>query len=181
MKKFDPHFLIAMPQLKDPNFTRSVVLILQHDTNGALGLIVNRSSEVSLGTFANSQGLSCRESVEKTPLFKGGPVEPERGWILHTDPSVEERQEVLPGLFVSATNDSLEKVLRQGSGPVRLILGYAGWAPGQLEREMQEGSWLFIEAKVEHILKTNPALIWKSVLRDLGIDPVQLVMVTGVH
>jgi putative transcriptional regulator len=181
MKRSDPHFLIAMPQLKDPHFTRSVVLVLQHNTEGALGLIVNRSTEVSLGTFANSQGLPCREGLEKTPIFKGGPVEPERGWILHTDLSVEERQEVLPGLFVSATTDSLEKVLRQGSGPVRLILGYAGWAPGQLEREMQEGSWLFLEANAEHILKTDPTLMWKSVLKDLGIDPAQLVMSTGVH
>jgi len=181
MNASTPHFLIAMPQLRDPNFSHSVVLILDHSTEGALGLIVNRPSDLDLGKFAGGQGILCRHDLIKTPLFQGGPVEPERGWVLHTDPSIEERQEVLPGLFVSATADSLNKILSHGEGPVRLILGYAGWAPGQLEREMREGSWLVLSAKIEHILQTEPARMWKTVLQDLGIDVAQLAPATGVH
>ena len=81
----------------------------------------------------------------------------------------------------SATADSLNKILTQGEGPVRLILGYAGWAAGQLEREMKEGSWLVLKAKIEHILQTEPSRMWKTVIQELGIDISQLAPASGVH
>jgi putative transcriptional regulator len=176
-----PLFLVSMPQLGDPNFFRSVVLILQHDAEGAFGLIINHPADLNLGDFARSQKILCHSDLAKTPVLKGGPVEPERGWILHQDASVAERQEVIPGLFLSHTSDTLKQMLQGGSRPFRLILGYAGWGAGQLEKEMQEGSWLTVEASPRHVLQTDTPLVWGSVLQELGVDPLKLIPVSGVH
>lgn len=177
----NPMFLVAVPQLGDPNFARSVVLILHHGEQGALGLVINNTTELDLGTFARSQELPCHGELEDVPVFRGGPVEPHRGWILHSRTDVEERREILPGLFVSGTADSLRQILERGQGPVRLLLGYAGWAPGQLEAEMAEGAWLAMEANVRHVLETDPATAWRAVLDDMGVDPARLAQGSGVH
>jgi putative transcriptional regulator len=176
-----PIFLVSMPQLGDPNFFRSVVLILQHDTEGAFGLIVNHSTDTNLGSFARNQKMLCHADLAKMPVLKGGPVQPERGWILHQDATIAERQEVIPGLFLSHTSDSLKQMLQSGSRPIRLILGYAGWGAGQLEQEMQQGSWLTVKANSRHVLETETSLVWGSVLKELGVDPLKLISVSGVH
>ena len=174
-------FLVAVPQLGDPNFVRSVVLILQHGSDGALGLVVNAKTDISLGTFARSQELPCHGTLEDVPVFCGGPVEQHRGWVLHDNAGVDEAREVIPGLYMSATSDTLKELLSRGQANVRLVLGYAGWGPGQLEQEMAEGAWITLEANARHVLETDPDDTWKAVLADMGVDPARLAEGPGVH
>lgn len=175
-----PMFLIAIPQLGDPNFVRSVVLVIHHGPDGALGLVVNHPIELTLGTFASEQSMPCHSRVKEQHVLRGGPVEPTRGWILHSDESVNERQDVLPGLSVSGSMETLTNLLANGSD-MRLLLGYAGWGAGQLEQEMQQGSWLTVEADAKHVLRTPPGECWNAVLREMGVDPTRLAIGTGIH
>lgn len=117
MPNSQPIFLIAVPQLGDPNFVRSVILILHHD----------------------------------------------------------------PGLFLSGSNDTLRAFLKKGKRPFRLVLGYAGWAAGQLEKEMAEGAWIAAGASAKHVLQTDPAETWKAVLQEMGIDPANIALGHGIH
>lgn len=173
-------FLIAIPQLGDPNFHRSVVLMLHHDAEGAFGLVVNHPLQLTLGAFASEQGMACHSRVKDVPLFRGGPVEPARGWILHDDGTLAERQEVLPELSVSGSVESLAHLLAEG-GNMRLFLGYAGWGAGQLEHEMEQGSWLTVEADARHVLETPAGDCWNTVLREMGVDPTRLAVGSGIH
>jgi putative transcriptional regulator len=174
--------MIAMPQLGDPNFYRSVVLMLHHTKDGAMGLIVNSPLEHhTLGSFAESEGLFCHEKLQTTPIYKGGPVEPQRGWILHVNSNVVEKREILPGLFLSGTMESMKKLLETGSEPLKLVLGYAGWSPGQLENEMQQGAWLDAKSSLAYVVETDAKILWDKVLRDMGIEPANLVSAGGVH
>ena len=177
-------FLVAIPQLGDPNFARSVVLLLQHGSEGALGLIVNHPTTTPLGEFATEQSLAIHSRVKDQPIFRGGPVEPSRGWILHGDVGAsgdKDRQEILPGLFVSGSRETLGNLIAGGETPFKLLLGYAGWGPGQLEREMALGSWLTVEPAVKHVLTTPAADAWGAVLADMGVDPARLAVATGIH
>jgi putative transcriptional regulator len=181
MPNSQPIFLIAVPQLGDPNFVRSVILVLHHDTSGALGLVVNNPTSVPLEKFAQDQSLPCHDDLKSVPVFCGGPVEPHRGWILHNDDGIEERREILPGLFLSGSTDTLRAFLKKGKRSFRLVLGYAGWAPGQLEKEMAEGAWIAAGASARHVLQTDPGETWKSVLREMGIDPANIALGHGIH
>ncbi len=172
---------IAVPQLGDPNFFHSVVLMLQHNPDGALGLIINNPLDLRLGKFAQEQSWPCHDTLLQCPVFSGGPVEPERGWILHRDGSVGERQELLPGLYVSGSRDTLFKMLNGGNSDFRFLLGYAGWGPGQLEKEMKEGSWITAQAHPKYVLDTEPAGTWNAVLRDMGVEPSSLALGGGFH
>lgn len=179
--KYTPMFLIAIPQLGDPNFVRSVVLMLHHGAEGALGLVVNHATTLTLGTFAREHGMPCHSLAQDRPVFKGGPVEPTRGWILHGDSEIDEKQDVLPGLYVSGSTDTLTQLLADGTKPMKLLLGYAGWGPGQLEQEMERGSWLTVEADAKHVLVTPAQDCWNAVLREMGVDPTRLAMGHGIH
>jgi putative transcriptional regulator len=180
---FSPHpmLLIAVPQMGDPNFAKAVVLILQHNTDGAFGLVINRPTEITLDKFAESQELTCHGDLLDEAVFRGGPVQVERGWILHADESVEEKQVVIPGLYVSTGSLALENLLERGSRPFRLFLGYSGWGAGQLEKEMIEGAWITAEADVRYVFDENSDKIWNRVLTDLGVDPNRLMVGTGLH
>ncbi len=181
MSSFEPMFLIAVPQMGDPNFAKSVVLVLQHDEEGTLGLIVNSPTNILLGRFAESQGLTCHEGLEKLAVFRGGPVDEERGWILHADESVEEKQVIQPGLFVSGTSETLKSMITKGARPFRLILGYAGWGAGQLEEEMVQGAWITAKVHPKYVFEIDPVHTWKTILTDMGVDPNRLMVGTGLH
>lgn len=181
MDEIQPIFLIAVPQMGDPNFSRAVVLVLQNDEDGAIGLVINRPTQISLERFADGQGLTCHKHLADTVVFRGGPVQTERGWILHADDSVDERQEVIPGLYVSTGSDTLGDLMKRGSKPLRLYLGYAGWGAGQLEKEMVEGAWITAEAHPKYVFDTPPDKLWNQILADLGVDPNRLMVGTGLH
>ena len=179
--KVEPLFLIAIPQMGDPNFARSVVLLLHHGQDGALGLVINAPTAMTLGAFAKEHSLPCHSANKDRPIFRGGPVEPTRGWILHGDEAVAEKQDVLAGLCVSGSIGTLNGLLADGSQPLRLMLGYAGWGAGQLESEMERGSWITVEASAKHVLETPPEKCWDAVLREMGVDPTRLAVGTGIH
>ena len=173
--------LIAVPQLVDPNFKRSVVLILHHDEDGAFGLVVNDPTPLSLKDFANTQKMACHLKHRRQPVFCGGPVEPYRGWILHQLTDLEEKQEINSGLFVSGSNETLKKVLEEAKKPFRFLLGYAGWGPHQLEKEMEEGSWITTPVDPKYIFMDKSEDIWDAMLHDMGVDPASLAQGHGLH
>lgn len=170
-----------MPQLQDPNFEKTVVLMIEHNAEGAMGLVVNRSSKLTFKELAKSQELQIASSREAERVFVGGPVEPFRGFILHDSPDVSERVELLPGLFLTVTSDALEPLLLDQHARVRFCLGCSGWGPGQIERELSEGSWLFTEAAAESVLAQEPERVWETVIKGMGIDPGWLVTSGGLN
>jgi putative transcriptional regulator len=170
-----------MPQLGDPNFHRSVVLMIEHGEGGSMGLVVNRGAPLTLGELARGQSMKIAPERNPQPVFIGGPVEPHRGFILHDDDSIAEKHPVLPGLYLSVTLDALGPLLETPDIHMRFCLGYAGWGPKQLEQEMSVGSWLFSEATAKAILEGNPSELWGETLRGMGVDPAMLMVGKGMH
>lgn len=170
-----PNFLIAVPQLLDPNFRQSVVLLLQQTPEGALGVVVNRESPLRLEDLCRDQEIRYQGSAAKRVRF-GGPVQPQQGLVLYgaeiEDP---EGRIVVRGLQVSASTSTLSRLCSSGSARFHCYAGYAGWAPGQLEREIAEGSWIIAPADAALILDAAPDEIWEKALRANGIDPSLLV------
>ncbi len=170
-----PSLLIAVPQLLDPNFRQTVVLLLQADEDGALGVVLNRETQLKLGDLCRDHKIRYAGDPEKRVRY-GGPVQPEHGLVLygaeHADP---EGQPVVDGLHVSASTGTLGRLCRLRGGRFHCFSGYAGWAPGQLEREIQEGSWIVAPLDVRLVLDHPPETMWERVLRDNGLDPAAIV------
>jgi putative transcriptional regulator len=181
VKNLAPGLLLAMPQLGDPNFYRSVILMLEHTETGSMGLVINRGAPLTLGELARGQNMGIASERKEQPVFVGGPVEPQRGFVLHDDTELPEKHPVLPGLFLSVTLDALGPLLENPTPRLRFCLGYAGWGPKQLENEIAAGSWLFAEATAEAVLGLEPAKLWETTLRGMGVDPAMLVMGRGMN
>ena len=177
-----PTLLLAMPQLVDPNFARSVILLCEHGADGAFGLIVNRPSELTAASAVHLE--PAVEAPNDTPLNIGGPVDPHRGWILtaHEPEDVESRP-LGTGLFLSASPQLLRRVLQAKPFPRRTLVlaGYAGWAPGQLDAELSQSAWLIAPVELDLIFEIPSAASWDMAIRRLGADPHQLQASHGVH
>lgn len=177
-----PSFLLSMPQLDDPNFRRTVVLLCQHSRDGAWGLVLNRPT----GTPA-AEAVRLDPPVETDSaleLWVGGPVEPERGCILlGDDPKDEEAVQVCDGLFISGSAALLRRLLesRQALPRTRLLMGYAGWGPGQLDDELRASAWLIGDVETDLIFDVGADQMWETAIRRLGADPGALQMSFGVH
>lgn len=177
-----PALLLSMPQLLDPNFARTVVLLCEHAPEGAFGLIVNRPSEISA-----AEAVSLTPPIatpNDLPLLIGGPVEPHRGWILTArQPEDVEFREVGAGLFLSASPVLLRRALMSRPAPKRTVVlaGYAGWGPGQLDQELEHSSWLIMPVELDLIFEIPSAASWEMAIRRLGADPHLLHMGSGVH
>ena len=176
------HFLIAMPSLADPNFARGVTLICQHDENGAMGLMVNRLSEYTLGEVLRQMDISSDSpSLGRQAVLIGGPVQPDRGFVLHDDPRDFGstlrfgQSEGRPGLAVSTSRDILQEMAR-GAGPAHTLiaLGYAGWTAGQLEEELAQNAWLTVPADRAIVFDTPLERRWDAAARSLGVELSQL-------
>ncbi len=158
MSSLSNHFLIAMPSMRDPSFVRSVAFMCQHNVDGAMGIVVNRLSEYRLGDVLAQMGLkSDLAEVEDSPVLIGGPVQPERGFVLHAPHgNWESSYKVSDALCVTTSRDVLVAIA-EGRGPERALvaLGYAGWGAGQIETELKENSWLTVEAN-DAILFATP-------------------------
>ncbi|MBX7115802.1 MAG: YqgE/AlgH family protein [Myxococcaceae bacterium] len=181
MKSLAPGFLIAMPQLADPHFHRSVVLMIEHSDEGSMGLVLNRAAPLKLVDLGKGQSLLVAPAHAEENVFIGGPVEPFRGFVLHDCAEVAERHQVLPGLFLSVTPPALKSVLLDAGVHLRFCLGYAGWGPRQVERELAQGAWLFTEASAVPVLGGDPNQLWEETVKGMGVDPAMLVMGGGVH
>ena len=177
-----PALLLAMPQLIDPNFARAVVLLCEHAAEGAFGLVVNRPSDISAAGAVRLE--PPVEHPNDLPLLIGGPVEPQRGWILtaHPPDHVEHRG-VGSGLYLSASPVLLRRVLTSRPLPKRthVLAGYAGWGPGQLDTELSESSWLIMPVELDLIFEIPAAAAWEMAIRRLGADPHLLQQGHGVH
>lgn len=176
-----PALLLSMPQLDDPNFGRTVVLLCEYAPEGAFGLVINRPTEFPAASVV--QLVPPVVAGNALPLWIGGPVEPERGWILLGETrEQDEARELAPGLFLSASPEVLRRVLEASMPPrARVIAGYAGWGPGQLDQELSESSWLMGEVDADFLFNTPPADLWEASIRRLGVEPSQLQQGHGVH
>jgi putative transcriptional regulator len=177
-----PALLLSMPQLVDPNFARTVVLLCEHAAEGAFGLIVNRPSEVSASAAVHLE--PPIEQPNDLPLLIGGPVEPQRGWILTTAPPDDVESKGLgAGLHLSASPLLLRRVLGARPLPRRthVLAGYAGWGPGQLDAELADSAWLIMPVELDLIFEIPAAAAWEMAIRRLGADPHALQMGHGVH
>jgi putative transcriptional regulator len=174
MKSLTGQLLIAMPQMLDPRFARSVVYVCAHSENeGAMGLVVNKLFEaLTMDELFTHLKLDPGPLGRSRPVCFGGPVEPGRGFVLHTADYREEATLVVTdGLAVTATLDILRAIGR-GDGPRHslLALGYAGWAPGQLDAEMQANGWLSAPADADLVFDPDFEGKWQRALGKLGID-----------
>lgn len=180
------HLLIAMPGMADTRFARSVVCICAHTAEGAMGLIVNKPlPDLRLPALMAHLQLTAPEGAPAPPdaaVHFGGPVEPERGFVLHSsDYSCDGMTlGVAPDVAMTGSLDILQDMLA-GHGPARavLALGYAGWAPGQLENEFACNGWLSVPASAALVFDTPPPRQWEAALRALGVDPVLLSGAAG--
>jgi putative transcriptional regulator len=177
-----PALLLSMPQLVDPNFARSVVLLCEHAPQGAFGLVVNRPSDVTAAVAVHLD--PPLEQPNDLPLLIGGPVEPHSGWILTSQaPEDVEHRGLGAGLYLSASQALLRRVLSARPFPKRthVLAGYAGWGPGQLDAELAESAWLIAPVELDLIFEIPSAASWEMAIRRLGADPHLLQMGHGVH
>ena len=170
--------LIAMPDMGDPRFDRSVILICSHSPEGAMGLIVNKCvEEVKFSELLEQLEVPVGQEVQETPVHFGGPVETGRGFVLHSEDFESDMSSMkVPGGYrVTATLDVLE-ALAAGSGPANslMALGYAGWGPGQLEDELQQGGWLTSDASIDLVFSPDNGGKWEAALAKMGISPLHL-------
>jgi putative transcriptional regulator len=181
----DGQLLIAMPVMGDPRFERSVIYLCAHSSEGAMGIIVNRPAGsidfpellVQLDIIKESDQIKLPETAESMKVLKGGPVDTGRGFVLHSSDFFIENAtlRIDDGICLTATVDIL-KAIAKGSGPKHAILalGYAGWAPGQLETEIQGNGWLHCDADQDLIFGGNVEEKYVRALRKIGIDPGML-------
>ena len=181
-----PAFLLSMPQLSDPNFNRTVVLLCSHTDRGAFGLVVNRPLETAGRVTVNLDPPVTGE--RELQVWLGGPVEPHRSWILvgHApdadDGSAYGATRVTDELYLSTSPDLLRRLLEPEPPPhARLLVGYAGWDSGQLEAELEASAWLMSDVDRGLIFDTPPERMWEAAIRRLGADPAALQMSRGVH
>lgn len=176
-----PMLLISMPQLADPNFTRTVVLLCEYGTEGAFGLIVNKPMAKPAHEMVQTvPELPIRDDIH---LFTGGPVEPMRAWVLTSRQSLdEEATEVADGVFLSASAEAIKTALQTPPDrDVKVLVGYAGWAAGQLDAELAQSSWLMAPVGADLIFGSAPAEMWDKAIERLGADPAHLLGSPGVH
>jgi putative transcriptional regulator len=176
-----PTLLLSMPQLVDPNFVRTVVLLCEHAPEGAFGLVLNRPTTVTAASVVRLEP-PIAEGGGLT-LWMGGPVEPQRGWILLGDQAeASDARRIAEGVYLSASPVLLRRVLEERPVPrARVLAGYAGWGPGQLDNELAESSWLIAEVQPDLIFDVDPDVMWETAIRRLGADPTALQMSRGVH
>ena len=181
----DGQMLVAMPSMSDERFARTVIYVCAHSTEGAMGIIVNQTVAdvafpdllVQLNVIPEGERIELPRRAEAVKVLKGGPVETGRGFVLHSaDYYIEDS--TLPideGVCLTATLDILKAIAR-GEGPASavLALGYAGWAPGQLEREIQDNGWLHCAADADLIFGTDVESKYDRALRKIGIGPGML-------
>lgn len=176
-----PTFLIAVPQLVDPNFFRSVVLLVEHSEEGSMGIVVNRPIELEIGEFCASQDMSFKGDPAD-PVFQGGPVQTDRAFILHeSEQEGPETESVLDDLRLSYSLESLAMLVEEPPECLRVFLGYAGWGEGQLAEEVTTGAWLVAPVEPELIFQHDPEKVWETALHHMGIDPLQLMHSGAVH
>lgn len=181
---FTNQLLIAMPGMVGGSLADTVIYICEHNEQGALGVVINRPTDLTLGDLLQRIDLDLSLEIgvrQNAPVFFGGPVQTDRGFVLHT-PVGDYSSSISMGSEVALTTsrDVLQEVAI-GSGPDQLLvtLGYAGWSAGQLEEEMAGGAWLHVDANLDILFSTPAAERYQAALGQLGIDPIMLTGASG--
>ena len=165
-------FLIAMPSLDDEHFEQTVTFLCEHSEQGALGLVINRPYDLSVASMLSHMNVPCERDLDQDPVFWGGPVQPERGFVLHSVGTTwESTVQVSESLAITSSRDILEAI-GLGSGPEEYLitLGYAGWDAGQLEEELLHNAWLNTPVDRQILFSTAPPERWEASLKLLGVD-----------
>lgn len=173
---FANQFLIAMPGMVEGSLAGSVIYVCEHTERGALGLVINRPTDLTLGTLFERIDLALEIGpVKDTLVFFGGPVQTDRGFVLHAPAGDYSSTIKMGGMALTTSRDVLQAVA-DGNGPARMLvtLGYAGWGAGQLESEMGQNAWLSVAADDHIIFDVPPEDRYPAALKLLGIDPVML-------
>lgn len=185
------HFLIAMPGMEDQSFAGSVVYLCEHSERGALGLVINKPSDIDLPRLFDKVELPLgRPDLQRTPVFQGGPVQTERGFVLHEavltgaetpDEPVYASTMAIPGGLEMTTSKDVLEALSTGAGPRKVLvsLGYSAWGEGQLESELAENSWLTVEADPVVIFDTPVEKRYEKALSLLGLQAWTLSPAAG--
>jgi putative transcriptional regulator len=176
-----PALLLSMPQMSDPNFERTVVLLCQHSADGAFGLVINRP--VTTTARVTSSERPDEGSEQELEVWVGGPVEPERSWILTSDATDDDRAVVVSeGVYLSTSALVLRRIIDGAANDrTRLVAGYAGWGPGQLDAEMAASAWLSMDVQLDLVFDTPAERMWETAIRRLGASPGGLQTGQGVH
>jgi len=167
------HFLIAMPALDDPNFHHTTTFICEHDEDGALGVVINRPLDMQLGEILQHMDIeACDEAISARQVYMGGPVQNDRGFVLH-EPAGEWEATLMvtDAIGITSSRDILQAIA-EGKGPDNAIitLGYAGWGAGQLEQELANNTWLSGPASSKIVFETPSEQRWQAAAALLGID-----------
>ncbi|MFA3792156.1 YqgE/AlgH family protein [Aliiglaciecola sp. SL4] len=178
MQSFEHHLLVAMPSLDDPYFARSLTYICEHNDKGAMGLVINQPIGMSLQELINQADKDAIVLEEKADeiVLAGGPVSQDRGFILHTtQPGWSSSLQLTSKIMITTSKDILSALGNEQAPAKSLVtLGYAGWSAGQLEEEVQNNSWLIVEADEELLFDVPIHKKWEKAVRRLGIDVWQL-------
>ncbi len=171
-----PGLIVAAPPLGDPNFHQSLILLVRHDEDGAVGLVVNSPRVIgSVGALCSKLGVIVQPEIGEQPIRLGGPVQQSIGWLIYRPESEEPCDAELrlsPELAVSPSRQVLESIAR-GDGPsqFRMVVGYAGWAPGQLEVETRMGAWLPVDLDLSLIFDVAVEECWQAAFGRAGVSP----------
>lgn len=171
-----------MPQMADPNFAQTVILLCDYTDKGAFGLVVNRQMAEPAHTMVKTDPPVLVDPGVR--LWLGGPVDLQRTWVLMADAQGpdEEHHEICPGVLLSESRELTLRLLQAPpSNRARVIVGYAGWGPGQLESEIAASAWLSMEVDPALIFNVAPEQMWATAIKRLGADPSGLQMSPGVH
>jgi putative transcriptional regulator len=178
---FAPVLLVSMPQMLDPNFARSVVLLAEYGSHGAFGLVVNRQmNEPAHEVITADPPMDIQKDVR---LFVGGPVEPNRAWVLTGHKELDtDALEVIDGVYLSAAPGVIKRALQSMPDPrMRLVIGYAGWGAGQLDNELAASAWLMAPVQPDLVFDVPIDEMWETAIRRLGAIPSALQTSSGVH
>lgn len=175
--------LIAMPGMSDRRFSRSVVFICAYSEEGAMGMIVNKQARgITLSGIFSRLDIAPSQNADTMPIHIGGPVEKERGFVLHRDQArlTPDTLAIGDGYVLTATQDIVKDIaVGAGPDPVLFALGYSGWGPGQLEAEIGQNGWLTAAATPELVFGVAHDAMWEAALHSIGIDPITLSAAAG--
>ncbi len=167
------HFLIAMPSLDDPNFARTVTYMCEHNEHGAMGIVINRPLEIDLKEVFSQMKIDAKiPGVDTLPVFLGGPVQQERGFVLHRPWGEWESTFNITEMIAVTTSRDILAAVANGNGPDEILvaLGHAGWGAGQLEQEISDNAWLSTPAESRIIFQLPPEQRWEAAAALAGVD-----------
>ncbi len=182
IKSLTNHLLVAMPGLEDPGFSQSVMLVCEHGEKGALGIMLNRPLPMKLSEVLTQMNLAGKDDrVINMPVLRGGPVHPDRGFVLHRPGGQWESSHRISSSIQVTTSRDVLQAMAEGAGPedAFIALGYAGWEPGQLESEIKQNSWLTVPVDEEVLFRLPYEQRWAAAWRLIGADVTTVVSGAG--